>query len=87
MGWYTDSKYKNQISVIEKGLEGSLIFICKMDKGNQSFGEKLHHWIIKGTKANTITVSATVSNYVKSSDGYYYLVYVDSNSGKVKNGG
>ena len=26
----------------------------------------------------------TVSNYVKSSDGYYYLVYVDSNSGKVK---
>ena len=25
---------------------------------------------VKGTKANTITVSATVSNYVKSSDGY-----------------
>ena len=39
---------------------------------------------VKGTKANTITVSATVSNYVKSSDSYYYLVYVDSNSGKVK---
>ena len=66
VGWYTDSKYKNQISVIEKGSEGSLTLYAK------------------GTKANTITVSATVSNYVKSSDGYYYLVYVDSNSGKVK---
>lgn len=66
VGWYTDSKYKNQISVIEKGSEGSLTLYAK--------------W----TKANTITVSATVSNYVKSSNGYYYLVYVDSNSGKVK---
>ena len=55
-----------------------------MDKGNQSSAKAASLDYVKGTKVNTITVSATVSNYVKSSDSYYYLVYVDSNSGKVK---
>lgn len=82
--WYTDSKYKNQISVIEKGSEGSLTLYAKWTKEISPSAKAASLDYVKGTKANTITVSATVSNYVKSSDGYYYLVYVDSNSGKVK---
>ena len=84
VGWYTDSKYKKQISVIEKGSEGSLTLYAKWTKEISPSAKAASLDYVKGTKANTITVSATVSNYVKSSDGYYYLVYVDSNSGKVK---
>lgn len=84
VGWYTDSKYKNQISVIEKGSEGSLTLYAKWTKEISPSAKDASLDYVKGTKANTITVSATVSNYVKSSNGYYYLVYVDSNSGKVK---
>lgn len=84
VGWYTDSKYKNQISVIEKGSEGSLTLYAKWTKEISPSVKAASLDYVKGTKANTITVSATVSNYVKSSDGYYYLVYVDSNFGKVK---
>lgn len=84
VGWYTDSKYKNQISVIEKGSEGSLTLYAKWTKEISPSVKAASLDYVKGTKVNTITVSATVSNYVKSSDGYYYLVYVDSNSGKVK---
>ena len=84
VGWYTDSKYKNQISVIEKGSEGSLTLYAKWTKEISPSVKAASLDYVKGTKVNTITVSAIVSNYVKSSDGYYYLVYVDSNSGKVK---
>lgn len=84
VGWYTDSKYKNQISVIEKGSEGSLTLYAKWTKEISPSAKAASLDYVKGTKVNTITVSATVSNNVKSSDGYYYLVYVDSNSGKVK---
>lgn len=84
VGWYTDSKYKNQIRVIEKGSEGSLTLYAKWTKEISPSAKAASLDYVKGTKANTITVSATVSNYVKSSNGYYYLVYVDSNSGKVK---
>lgn len=84
VGWYTDSKYKNQISVIEKGSEGSFTLYAKWTKEISPSAKAASLDYVKGTKVNTITVSATVSNYVKSSDGYYYLVYVDSNSGKVK---
>ena len=84
VGWYTDSKYKNQISVIEKGSEGSLTLYAKWTKEISPSAKAASLDYVKGTKVNTITVSATVSNYVKSSDGYYYLVYVDSNPGKVK---
>ena len=84
VGWYTDSKYKNEINVIEKGSEGALTLYAKWTKEISPSAKAATLDYLKGTKANTITVSATVSNYVKSSDGYYYLVYVDSNSGKVK---
>ena len=84
VGWYTDSKYKNQIRVIEKGSEGALTLYAKWTKEISPSAKAATLDYVKGTKANTITVSAIVSNYVKSSDGYYYLVYVDSNSGKVK---
>ena len=84
VGWYTDSKYKNHISVIEKGSEGSLTLYAKWTKEISPSAKAASLDYVKGTKVNTITVSATVSNYVKSSDSYYYLVYVDSNSGKVK---
>lgn len=84
VGWYTDSKYKNQINVIEKGSEGALTLYAKWTKEISPSAKAATLDYVKGTKANTITVSAIVSNYVKSSDSYYYLVYVDSNSGKVK---
>ena len=84
VGWYTDSKYKNEINVIEKGSEGALTLYAKWTKEISPSAKAATLDYVKGTKANTITVSATVSNYVKSSDSYYYLVYVDSNSGKVK---
>ena len=84
VGWYTDSKYKNEINVIEKGSEGALTLYAKWTKEISPSAKAATLDYVKGTKANTITVSAIVSNYVKSSDGYYYLVYVDSNSGKVK---
>ena len=84
VGWYTDSKYKNQISVIEKCSEGSLTLYAKWTKEISPSAKAASLDYVKGTKANTITVSATVSNYLKSTEGYYYLVYVDSNSGKVK---
>ena len=45
VGWYTDSKYKNQISVIEKGSEGSLTLYAKWTK-EISPRRKLHHWIM-----------------------------------------
>ena len=64
--------------------EGSLTLYAKWTKEISPSAKAASLDYVKGTKANTITVSATVSNYVKSSDGYYYLVYVDSNSGKVK---
>ena len=84
VGWYTDSKYKNEINVIEKGSEGALTLYAKWTKEISPSAKAATLDYVKGTKANTITVSAIVSNYVKSSDSYYYLVYVDSNSGKVK---
>lgn len=84
VGWYTDSKYKKEINVIEKGSEGALTLYAKWTKEISPSAKAATLDYVKGTKANTITVSAIVSNYVKSSDSYYYLVYVDSNSGKVK---
>lgn len=84
VGWYTDSKYKNEINVIEKGSEGALTLYAKWTKEISPSAKAATLDYVKGTKANTITVSAIVSNYVKSSHSYYYLVYVDSNSGKVK---
>lgn len=84
VGWYTDSKYKNEINVIEKGSEGALTLYAKWTKEISPSAKAATLDYVKGTKANTITVSAIVSNYVKSLDSYYYLVYVDSNSGKVK---
>ena len=70
--------------MIEKGSEGALTLYAKWTKEISPSAKAAALDYVKGTKANTITVSATVSNYVKSSDSYYYLVYVDSNSGKVK---
>ena len=84
VGWYTDSKYKKKISVIEKGTEGELTLYAKWTKEISPSAKAATLTSIKGTKAKTITASATVSNYVKSTDSYYYLVYVDSNTGKVK---
>ena len=84
VGWYTDSKYKNKISVIEKGSEGELTLYAKWTKEISPSAKAATLNSVKGTKVKTITASATVSNYVKSADSYYYLVYVDPNSGKVK---
>ena len=88
VGWYTDSKYKNQISVIEKGSEGSLTLYAKWTKEISPSAKAASLDYVKGTKANTITVSATVSNYVKSSNGYYLLTVMDpSNPGSGSSSG
>ena len=55
VGWYTDSKYKNQISVIEKGSEGSLTLYAKWTKEISPSAKAASLDYVKGTKANTIT--------------------------------
>ena len=87
VGWYTDSKYKNQISVIEKGSEGSLTLYAKWTKGNQSFSESCITGLCKRNKGEYHHCIRNCFKLCESSDGYYYLVYVDSNSGKVEKNG
>ena len=83
-GWYADKKYKTKVTVIEKGSKGAVTLYAKWIKEISPSAKAASLNSVKGTKVNTITASATVSNYVKSADSYYYLVLVDSNSGKVK---
>ena len=84
VGWYTDSKYKQKIDVIEKGSKGGITLYAKWIKEVNPSAKAASLIALKGTKAKTITASANIANYVKSVDDYYYLLYVDSNSGKVK---
>ena len=84
VGWYTDSKYKQKIDVIEKGSKGGITLYAKWIKEVNPSAKVASLTALKGTKAKTITASASIANYVKSVDDYYYLLYVDSNSGKVK---
>ena len=84
VGWYTDSKYKQKIDVIEKGSKGGVTLYAKWIKEVNPSAKAASLTALKGTKAKTITASASIDNYVKSVDDYYYLLYVDSNSGKVK---
>ena len=83
-GWYADKKYKTKVTVIEKGSKGAVTLYAKWIKEISPSAKAASLNSVKGTKVNTITASATISNYVKSADSYYYLVLVDSNSGKVK---
>ena len=84
VGWYTDSKYKQKIDVIEKGSKGGITLYAKWIKEVNPSAKAASLTALKGTKAKTITASANIAYYVKSVDDYYYLLYVDSNSGKVK---
>ena len=84
VGWYTDSKYKQKIDVIEKGSKGGVTLYAKWIKEFNPSVKAASLTALKGTKAKTITASANIANYVKSVDNYYYLLYVDSNSDKVK---
>ena len=84
VGWYTDSKYKQKIDVIEKGSKGGVTLYAKWIKEVNPSAKAASLTALKGTKAKTITASANIVNYVKSVDNYYYLLYVDSNSDKVK---
>ena len=84
VGWYTDSKYKQKIDAIEKGSKGGITLYAKWIKEVNPSAKAASLTALKGTKAKTITASANIANYVKSVDDYYYLLYVDSNSGKVK---
>ena len=84
VGWYTDSKYKQKIDVIEKGSKGGVTLYAKWIKEVNPSVKAASLTALKGTKAKTITASANIANYVKSVDNYYYLLYVDSNSSKVK---
>lgn len=83
-GWYQDSKYKKKISVIEKGSKGAITLYAKWIQQVNPSSKAATLTSVRGTKAKTIAATATVPKYVKSYDEYYYLVYVDSNTGKVK---
>lgn len=83
-GWYSDSKYKKKVSTIEKGTKGTLVLYAKWIKEVNASVKAATLTSLRGMKAKTISASVTIPDYVKSIDEYYYLVYVDSNSGKVK---
>ena len=70
--------------MIEKGSKGGITLYAKWIKEVNPSAKAASLTALKGTKAKTITASANIANYVKSVDDYYYLLYVDSNSGKVK---
>lgn len=84
VGWYADSNYKKKISAIEKGTKGTLTLYAKWVKEVNASSSAATLTSIRGTKAKTISAAITVPDYVKSTDDYYYLAYVDSNTGKVK---
>ena len=83
-GWYSDSKYKKKVNTIEKGTKGTFVLYAKWIKEVNASVKAATLTSLRGVKANTISASVTIPDYVKSIDEYYYLVYVDSNSGKVK---
>lgn len=84
IGWYKDSKYKTKLTTIKKGSKGSLTLYARWTPQVNASSKAATLTSVRGLKANTIAATATVPKYVKSSDSYYYLVYVDSNTGKVK---
>ena len=84
VGWYLDSKYKKKIGVIEKGSKGAITLYAKWTEQIDPSEQAVTLTYVKGTKANTISAAVTVPRYVRSYDEYYYLVYVDANTGKVK---
>lgn len=84
VGWYKDSKYKTKISTIKKGSKGSLTLYARWTPQVSPSSKAAALTSVKGLRAKTIVATATVPKYVRSYDSYYYLVYVDSNTGKVK---
>lgn len=84
VGWYRDSKFKNKVTSIAKGSKGALTLYAKWTIQVNPSAKASTLNSIRGQKAGVIAATATVPKYVKSYDDYYYLVYVDSNSGKVK---
>ena len=84
VGWYKDSKYKTKISTIKKGSKGSLTLYARWTPQVSPSSKAATLTSVKGLRAKTIVATATVPKYVRSYDSYYYLVYVDSNTGKVK---
>lgn len=83
-GWYRDSKYKKKISVIEKGSKGTVTLYAKWVAQVNPSAKAATLTSVRGIKAKTLAATVTIPKYVKSCDEYYYLVYVDSNTGKVK---
>lgn len=83
-GWYRDSKYKKKISVIEKGSKGAVTLYAKWVVQVNPSAKAATLTSVRGIKAKTLAATVTIPKYVKSCDEYYYLVYVDSNTGKVK---
>ena len=83
-GWYLDSKYKKKISVIEKGSKGAVTLYAKWIRQVNPSSSAASLTSVRGAKAKTIAATVMVPKYVKSYDEYYYLVYVNSNTGKVR---
>lgn len=84
IGWYKDSKYKTKITTIKKGSKGSLTLYARWTPQVNASSKAATLTSVRGLRTKTIAATATVPKYVKSYDSYYYLVYVDSNTGKVK---
>lgn len=83
-GWYLDSKFKKKISVIEKGSKGAITLYAKWIPHVNPSSNAATLNSVRGEKAKTIAATVTIPKYVKSYDEYYYLVYVNSNTGKVR---
>ena len=83
-GWYTDSKYKTKIATIKKGTAKNITLYARWTKVVKISSKAASLKYVKGYSAGQIRVSATVPQYVKTWDNYYYLLYLDSATGKVK---
>ena len=83
-GWYTDSKYKTKITTIKKGTAKNITLYARWTKVVKISSKAASLKYVKGYSAGQIRVSATVPQYVKTWDNYYYLLYLDSATGKVK---
>ena len=59
-GWYADKKYKTKVTVIKKGSKGAVTLYAKWIKEISPSAKAAVLNSVKGTKANTITASATV---------------------------
>lgn len=82
-GWYKDAKLRKRVSEIKKGTIGNKRYYAKWVKCTRKPSTK---WakikVCKAVGTGKVSVKATVTNRVASSDDRYYLVYVNPYTGR-----